>query len=150
MAGLFDGLIAEIGTTRVTTRIGRVAEIGRGTITAQGLSGHVGLGDRVTIASPALGALVNEVQHCDTIAPWQFGVRALYASLLASQQGQTKARRAVALIDLNGDGTPEMVQLASTGGESRTCRLSVYTVKSGEAVPVSASGFGWHTTIASG
>ena len=39
------------------------------------------LGDRVTIASPALGALVNEVQHCDAIAPWQFGVRALYASL---------------------------------------------------------------------
>lgn len=39
------------------------------------------LGDRVTIASPALGALVNEVQHCDTIAPWQFGVRALYANL---------------------------------------------------------------------
>lgn len=39
------------------------------------------LGDRVTIASPALGALVNEVQHCDAIAPWTFGVRALYASL---------------------------------------------------------------------
>ena len=39
------------------------------------------LGDRVTIASPALGALVNEVQHCDAIAPWQFGVRALYGNL---------------------------------------------------------------------
>ena len=39
------------------------------------------LGDRVTIASPALGALVNEVQHCDAIAPWQFGVRALYSNL---------------------------------------------------------------------
>ena len=39
------------------------------------------LGDRVTIASPALGALVNEVQHCDAIAPWTFGVRALYRSL---------------------------------------------------------------------
>jgi len=60
MAGLFDGLIAEIGTTRVTTRIGRVAEIGRGTIVAQGLSGHVGLGDRVTIRS-ARGALAGEV-----------------------------------------------------------------------------------------
>jgi fumarylacetoacetate (FAA) hydrolase family protein len=39
------------------------------------------LGDRVTIASPALGALVNEVQRCDAITPWTFGVRALYRSL---------------------------------------------------------------------
>lgn len=39
------------------------------------------LGDRVTIASPSLGALVNEVQHCDAITPWTFGVRALYQSL---------------------------------------------------------------------
>ena len=47
--------------------------------TGGGFTHH--LGDRVTIASPALGALVNEVQHCDAIAPWTFGVRALYASL---------------------------------------------------------------------
>jgi fumarylacetoacetate (FAA) hydrolase family protein len=39
------------------------------------------LGDRVTISSPALGALVNEVQHCDKIPTWDFGVRALYRSL---------------------------------------------------------------------
>jgi fumarylacetoacetate (FAA) hydrolase family protein len=39
------------------------------------------LGDRVTIASPALGALVNEVQRCDAITPWTFGVRALFRSL---------------------------------------------------------------------
>jgi len=39
------------------------------------------LGDRVTIASAKLGALVNEVQRCDAIAPWTFGVRALYQSL---------------------------------------------------------------------
>ena len=39
------------------------------------------LGDRVTIASPALGALVNHVQLCNAIPPWTFGVRALYASL---------------------------------------------------------------------
>ena len=75
------------------------------------------------------------VSHAET--DW----RALYANLLASQQGQLKARRAVALIDLSGDGTPELVQLASVGGESRTCRLSVYTVKSGEAVPMSTDAF---------
>ncbi|MGQ3052050.1 MAG: fumarylacetoacetate hydrolase family protein [Roseateles sp.] len=39
------------------------------------------LGDRVTIASPALGALVNEVQLSTEVAPWTFGVRALYANL---------------------------------------------------------------------
>ncbi|APA70754.1 fumarylacetoacetate hydrolase family protein [Janthinobacterium sp. 1_2014MBL_MicDiv] len=39
------------------------------------------LGDRVTIASASLGALVNEVQRCDAIPPWTFGVRALYQSL---------------------------------------------------------------------
>ncbi|MBB5605558.1 MULTISPECIES: fumarylacetoacetate hydrolase family protein [unclassified Janthinobacterium] len=39
------------------------------------------LGDRVTIASAALGALVNQVQRCDAIPPWTFGVRALYQNL---------------------------------------------------------------------
>lgn len=39
------------------------------------------LGDRVTISSASLGSLVNHVQHSDRIAPWTFGVRALYASL---------------------------------------------------------------------
>jgi fumarylacetoacetate (FAA) hydrolase family protein len=39
------------------------------------------LGDRVTIASASLGALVNHVQHSDAIPPWTFGVRALYRNL---------------------------------------------------------------------
>jgi fumarylacetoacetate (FAA) hydrolase family protein len=39
------------------------------------------LGDRVSISSPSLGALVNRVQHSDAIAPWTFGVRALYQNL---------------------------------------------------------------------
>ncbi|MFY7867471.1 fumarylacetoacetate hydrolase family protein [Roseateles sp.] len=39
------------------------------------------LGDRVTIASPSLGALVNHVQRSDEITPWTFGVRALYSNL---------------------------------------------------------------------
>jgi len=38
-------------------------------------------GDRVTISSPALGALINHVQRSDEIAPWTFGVRALYRNL---------------------------------------------------------------------
>ncbi|EFF78109.1 fumarylacetoacetate hydrolase family protein [Achromobacter piechaudii] len=39
------------------------------------------LGDRVEIASERLGALVNEVRLSTEIAPWTFGVRALYANL---------------------------------------------------------------------
>lgn len=61
--------------------------------------------------------------------------RTLYADFLAGQQ---KARRAVALIDLQGDGTPELAQLVSVNGDSRTCRLSVYTIQSGEVVRMSA------------
>ncbi|WP_454719540.1 MULTISPECIES: fumarylacetoacetate hydrolase family protein [Cupriavidus] len=39
------------------------------------------LGDVVTIATPRLGALVNTVRYCTEIAPWEFGVRALYRNL---------------------------------------------------------------------
>jgi fumarylacetoacetate (FAA) hydrolase family protein len=38
-------------------------------------------GDRVTIASPKLGNLVNVVDRCDAIDPWTFGTRALMANL---------------------------------------------------------------------
>jgi fumarylacetoacetate (FAA) hydrolase family protein len=38
-------------------------------------------GDRVVIASPALGKLINTVQKCTEIPPWTFGVRKLYANL---------------------------------------------------------------------
>jgi len=46
------------------------------------------LGDRVTISSPSLGALLNEVQRSDRIPPWTFGVRALYQNL--AQRGLIK------------------------------------------------------------
>jgi fumarylacetoacetate (FAA) hydrolase family protein len=39
------------------------------------------LGDVVTIASPALGALVNTVQRSDTIPPWTYGLGALLKHL---------------------------------------------------------------------
>jgi fumarylacetoacetate (FAA) hydrolase family protein len=45
----------------------------------QGFTHH--LGDRVSIASPSLGTLINHVQRSDAIAPWTFGVRALYQNL---------------------------------------------------------------------
>ncbi|RKE38582.1 fumarylacetoacetate (FAA) hydrolase family protein [Paraburkholderia sp. BL23I1N1] len=41
------------------------------------------LGDRVTISTPQLGALINTVQLSTDIAPWKFGVRALYQNLRA-------------------------------------------------------------------
>jgi fumarylacetoacetate (FAA) hydrolase family protein len=41
---------------------------------------HV-IGDEVTVTTPALGALVNRVNHSDKIAPWTFGIGALMANL---------------------------------------------------------------------
>jgi len=38
-------------------------------------------GDRVSISTPSLGTLVNTVRRSDEIAPWTFGVRALYKNL---------------------------------------------------------------------
>ncbi len=39
------------------------------------------VGDIVTIATPALGALVNRVEHADRVAPWTFGAAALMRNL---------------------------------------------------------------------
>ena len=39
------------------------------------------LGDIVSVATPALGALVNRVNHCDKIPPWSFGTSALMKNL---------------------------------------------------------------------
>ncbi|MCM2493359.1 fumarylacetoacetate hydrolase [Burkholderia glumae] len=41
------------------------------------------LGDRVTISTASLGALVNRVSLCTEVAPWQFGTRALFRNLAA-------------------------------------------------------------------
>ncbi|MCH4562114.1 fumarylacetoacetate hydrolase family protein [Halomonas sp. EGI 63088] len=50
----------------------------------QGFTHH--LGDRVTIATPSLGALVNAVGRSDRLPPWTYGLRALHAHL--ARQGQ--------------------------------------------------------------
>ncbi|KAA0011092.1 MULTISPECIES: fumarylacetoacetate hydrolase family protein [Billgrantia] len=43
----------------------------------QGFTHHIG--DSVTIATPALGALVNRVDRSDRLPPWSFGIRAWLA-----------------------------------------------------------------------
>ena len=43
------------------------------------------VGDRVTVSSPRLGALTNTVAHCDQIAPWTYGTRALMRDLTKRQ-----------------------------------------------------------------
>ncbi|HWW72085.1 MAG TPA: fumarylacetoacetate hydrolase family protein, partial [Duganella sp.] len=59
------------------------------------------LGDRVSISTPSLGALVNHVQRSDQIAPWTYGVRALMnrarASVASASKpaAQTKAEQAI-------------------------------------------------------
>jgi len=45
-------------------------------------------GDRVTISTPSLGALVNRVRYCDEIEPWTFGAGALMRNL--AQRGLLK------------------------------------------------------------
>ncbi|WP_430474673.1 fumarylacetoacetate hydrolase family protein [Thalassospira lucentensis] len=41
------------------------------------------MGDLVTIATPSLGKLVNQVDRSDAINPWQFGITALMTNLAA-------------------------------------------------------------------
>lgn len=50
----------------------------------QGFTHHVG--DRVEIASPKLGRLVNWVDHCDRLPPWDFGLRSYLEFALRRQR----------------------------------------------------------------
>lgn len=50
----------------------------------QGFTHH--LGDRVTIATPSLGALVNRVDRSDQLPPWTYGLRDLFAHLALHDQ----------------------------------------------------------------
>ena len=68
-----DGLMLFLGTMFAPTK-DRV-EAGKG------FTHHIG--DLVTVSTPALGALVNRVNHTDKIAPWTFGVAALMTNLAA-------------------------------------------------------------------
>jgi flagellum-specific ATP synthase len=60
MSGVFDGLRAEISDITVMQRVGRIAEISRGTLRVTGLGWGVSLGDRVQILgqTDALGGEV--------------------------------------------------------------------------------------------
>ena len=66
-----DGLMLFLGTMFAPT-VDRVAP-GKGFT-------HV-VGDIVSVSTPRLGALVNRVNHCDDIAPWDFGAGALMRNL---------------------------------------------------------------------
>lgn len=50
----------------------------------QGFTHH--LGDRVTISTPKLGALINIVDRSDQLPPWRYGIRELYAHLTRRAQ----------------------------------------------------------------
>ncbi len=49
MSDVFEGLRARIAEAQVVTRVGRVQDVGRGTLVLSGLSRGTGLGDRVVI-----------------------------------------------------------------------------------------------------
>ena len=58
MAGIFDALVSEISTVSRKSRLGRVAEIGRGTVVVKGLEDAATLGDRVMIGVNLGGEVV--------------------------------------------------------------------------------------------
>jgi fumarylacetoacetate (FAA) hydrolase family protein len=66
-----DGFVLFLGTMYVPT----ADRDGAG----EGFTHHVG--DVVRIANPILGELVNTVDTCDAVPPWQDGVRALWRNL---------------------------------------------------------------------
>ncbi len=45
------------------------------------------VGDMVYISSPKLGTLANRVEHCNRVAPWTFGIRALFTQLATRSRG---------------------------------------------------------------
>lgn len=68
-----DGFVLYLGT--LFAPVDDRAEEGRG-------FSHE-LDDIVTISEPRLGALINRVRHSQTVAPWTFGIDALYRNLAA-------------------------------------------------------------------
>lgn len=58
MAGVFDALVSEISTVSRMTRLGRVAEVARGTVLVRGIEDVATLGDRVSISNRLGGEVV--------------------------------------------------------------------------------------------
>lgn len=61
MPNVFDGLLAEIASTSVTRSVGRVAEVGKGTLLVTGLSSDAAVGDRVQLSVQGGRILCGEV-----------------------------------------------------------------------------------------
>ncbi|MDQ0644021.1 fumarylacetoacetate hydrolase family protein [Microbacterium murale] len=68
-----DGFVLYLGTMFAPTEDRDEA--------GHGFTHHVG--DVVRISSPALGSLVNRVQHSEELTPWEFGIGALIKNLAA-------------------------------------------------------------------
>ena len=58
MAGVFDALVSEISTVAPNARLGRVSEIGRGTLRVTGLQSVAGMGDRVIVGADLGGEVI--------------------------------------------------------------------------------------------
>lgn len=58
MSGVFDALVSEISTVTRKVRLGRVSEVGRGTVIVQGIEDVATLGDRVVIGAGLGGEVV--------------------------------------------------------------------------------------------
>jgi fumarylacetoacetate (FAA) hydrolase family protein/NAD(P)-dependent dehydrogenase (short-subunit alcohol dehydrogenase family) len=90
------------------------------------------LGDRVTISTPSLGALVNHVQRSDAITPWTYGVRALL------ERARSDAAAALAATAAAGSATP-----SSAGSKQLPLReQAIYPSLAGKRVVISGGGSG--------
>ncbi len=58
MAGVFDGLLAELSHVAPVRPIGRVVEVGAGTVRVSGLTGEAQLGDNVSFSAELGGEII--------------------------------------------------------------------------------------------
>jgi fumarylacetoacetate (FAA) hydrolase family protein/NAD(P)-dependent dehydrogenase (short-subunit alcohol dehydrogenase family) len=92
------------------------------------------LGDRVSISTPSLGALINHVQRSDEIAPWTYGVRALLNRARASVASVASASVATAAV---ANASAKAKLFAQPKGEQ-----AIYPSLAGKRVVVTGGGSG--------
>ncbi|MGB7755302.1 MAG: aldehyde dehydrogenase family protein, partial [Salinisphaera sp.] len=114
-----DGFVLYLGTMFSPT-LDRDGE-------GQGFTHHIG--DRVTISTPTLGALVNRVNRSDAIPPWTFGARRLFEHLA---RGRTPAPQSIDNASHQESSMPEITGQQFIGGARVAAGQSTLASQSAE------------------
>ncbi len=114
-----DGFVLYLGTMFSPT-LDRDGE-------GQGFTHHIG--DRVTISTPTLGALVNRVNRSDAIPPWTFGARRLFEHLA---RGRTAAPQSIDNASHQESSMSEITGQQFIGGARVAAGQSTLASKSAE------------------